>query len=163
MQGINSMGVGPRSIFWEHLHMEDDQIIVLQDSHTIANDGRDSENKTMACGFIAIYCKNTGQRISRGKASANLKRLDEEKHGSTFKPHHAVMEVGVLDHMQEQEYTFPTRQQPQINIDVQVVDNLHYDSSKDAEFPRDIFRPTILMSVFTNFVFPDGSRGIKTH
>ena len=97
--------------------MEDAQIIVLQDSHTIANDGRDSENKTMACGFIAIYCKNTGQRISSGKASANLKRLDEEKldeekHGSTFKPHHAVMEVGVLDHMQENEYTFLTRQQP---------------------------------------------------
>ena len=112
MQGVNSMGVGPRSMLKEHLHMEDAQIIVLQDSHTIANDGRDSENKTMACGFIAIYYKNTGHRISSGKESANLERLDEEKHGSTFKPHHAVMEVGVLDHMQEQEYTFLTRQQP---------------------------------------------------
>ena len=39
---------------------------------------------------------------------------------------------------------------------VQGVDKVHYDSSKDAEFPR-----TILMYVFTNFVFPDGSRGIK--
>ena len=85
--------------------MENRQITRLQDSDTIANDGRDLKKKTMACGLIA----KTQARQSAVK--------------------------------------------------------LHYDSSKDAEFPGEIFRPTILMSVFVykqlNFVFPDGSRGIK--
>ena len=80
-------------MFWEHLHMENAQIILLQDSHTIASDGRDSESKTMACSLIAIYCKNAGQKISSENKYANLKRLDEQKNGSTFKPHHALMEV----------------------------------------------------------------------
>ena len=45
MQGVNSMGVKQRSMIWEHLHMENRQITRLQDSDTIANDGRDLKKK----------------------------------------------------------------------------------------------------------------------